>query len=120
MPCQRAIPKRRMRERVGLKSPVRENRPPGSVRGAPGNRRPYRDGTRAFMILSMHDSVIVREWDESRLQRLFLRDVDPGRWPAACALGCYESGLRPGLLWCIRGSFIRPFGTRLLAIPTQC
>jgi hypothetical protein len=28
-----------MRERVDLKSPVRENRPPGSVRGAPGNRR---------------------------------------------------------------------------------
>ena len=32
-----------MRERVDLKSPVREYRPPGSVRGAPGNRRPYRD-----------------------------------------------------------------------------
>ena len=32
-----------MRERVSVKSPVRENRPPGSVRGAPGNRRPYRD-----------------------------------------------------------------------------
>jgi hypothetical protein len=32
-----------MRERVDLKSPVRENRPPGSVRGASGNRRPYRD-----------------------------------------------------------------------------
>ena len=32
-----------MRERVDLKSPVRENRPPGSVRGAPGNRCPYRD-----------------------------------------------------------------------------
>jgi len=31
-----------MRERVDLKSPVRENRPPGSVRGAPGDRRPYR------------------------------------------------------------------------------
>ena len=31
------------RRRVWLKSPVRENRPPGSVRGAPGNRRPYRD-----------------------------------------------------------------------------
>jgi hypothetical protein len=30
------------RRRVRLKSPVRENRPPGSVRGAPGNRRPYR------------------------------------------------------------------------------
>ena len=26
-----------------VKSPVRENRPPGSVRGAPSNRRPYRD-----------------------------------------------------------------------------
>ena len=34
-----------MRERVDLKSPVRENRPPGSVRGAAGNRRPYRDIT---------------------------------------------------------------------------
>jgi hypothetical protein len=31
------------RQRVRLKSPVRENRPPGSVRGAPGNRRPYLD-----------------------------------------------------------------------------
>ena len=30
-----------------MKSPVRENRPPGSVRGAPGNRRPYRDPNRA-------------------------------------------------------------------------
>lgn len=26
-----------------MKSPVREYRPPGSVRGAPGNRRPYLD-----------------------------------------------------------------------------
>ena len=32
-----------MRVRVDLKSPVRENRLPGSVRGAPGNWRPYRD-----------------------------------------------------------------------------
>jgi hypothetical protein len=32
-----------MRKRVLLKSPVRENRTPGSVRGAPGNRRVYRD-----------------------------------------------------------------------------
>ena len=32
-----------LRLRVGLKSPVRENRPPGSVRGAPGNRCPYLD-----------------------------------------------------------------------------
>src|SRR5215471_16136294 len=35
-----------MRERVGLKSPVRENCTPGSVRGASGNRRPYRDDSR--------------------------------------------------------------------------
>ena len=40
-----------MRERVNLKSPVRENRPPGSVRGAPGNRRPYRDITVRFVKL---------------------------------------------------------------------
>jgi len=32
-----------MRERVDLKSPVREYRSPGSVRGASGNRRPYLD-----------------------------------------------------------------------------
>ena len=31
------------RERVNTKSPVREYRPPGSVRGAPGNRRPDLD-----------------------------------------------------------------------------
>jgi hypothetical protein len=30
-------------KRVVLKSPVRENCTPGSVRGAPGNRRPYLD-----------------------------------------------------------------------------
>ena len=32
---------RRVRERVVVKSPVRENRPPGSVRGTRGNPRPY-------------------------------------------------------------------------------
>lgn len=37
-----------MRERVGVKSPVRENRSPGSVRGAPGNRRPYRNPQAAY------------------------------------------------------------------------
>lgn len=34
---------RRMRVRIDLKSPVREYRTPGSVRGASGNRRPYLD-----------------------------------------------------------------------------
>jgi hypothetical protein len=33
-----------LRQRVFLKSPVRENRPPGSGRGPSGNRRSYRDG----------------------------------------------------------------------------
>jgi hypothetical protein len=32
-----------LRMRVFLKSPVLENGTPGSVRGASGNRRPYRD-----------------------------------------------------------------------------
>ena len=32
-----------MRERVNLKSPVQEYCPPGSVRGARGNPRPYLD-----------------------------------------------------------------------------
>ena len=35
-----------MRERVEMKSPVLENCTPGSVRGAPGNRCPYRDSER--------------------------------------------------------------------------
>ena len=51
--------------RVVLKSPVLENCTPGSVRGAPGNRRPYlaiiwewkqnavRFQDRVFMILSV-------------------------------------------------------------------
>ena len=34
-----------MRKRVLLKSPVLENGTPGSVRGASGNWRPYRDGS---------------------------------------------------------------------------
>lgn len=33
-----------MRKRVSLKSPVRENRTPGSVRGRLGNWPSYRDG----------------------------------------------------------------------------
>ncbi len=35
-----------MRKREPLKSPVREIRTPGSVRGPLGNRRSYRDGAR--------------------------------------------------------------------------
>jgi hypothetical protein len=33
-----------MRKRVFLKSPVRENRTPGSVRGLSGDWQSYRDG----------------------------------------------------------------------------
>ena len=50
--------------RVVLKSPVLENCTPGSVRGAPGNRRPYlaiiegwRPSVAFRIILSRHDSV---------------------------------------------------------------
>ena len=37
-------------QRISLKSPVRENRTPGSVRGAPGNRCPYLDASRISLI----------------------------------------------------------------------
>jgi hypothetical protein len=40
------LPAMGLRKRVSLRSPVRKNRTPGSVRGASGNRRPYRDGAR--------------------------------------------------------------------------
>jgi hypothetical protein len=36
-------------QRVSLKSPVREYRPPGSVRGAPGDWRPYLDTPMALL-----------------------------------------------------------------------
>src|SRR5262245_55448570 len=39
------LPVTGLRKRVSLRSPVRKNRTPGSVRGASGNRRPYRDGS---------------------------------------------------------------------------
>jgi hypothetical protein len=45
-----------MRERVDLKSPVRENRPSGSVRGAPGDRRPYRDITITVRFVKLCES----------------------------------------------------------------
>ena len=38
------LPAMGVRKRVSLRSPVRKNCTPGSVRGASGNRRPYRDG----------------------------------------------------------------------------
>jgi len=40
---QETLVRRASAKRATLKSPVRENRTPGSVRGAPGNRRPYLD-----------------------------------------------------------------------------
>jgi hypothetical protein len=46
-----------MRERVDLKSPVRENRPPGSVRGASGNRRPYLDMKYDAMIIRIPPTI---------------------------------------------------------------
>ena len=43
MTDQTGKPSCERRRRASTKSPVREYRPPGSVRGAPGNRRPYLD-----------------------------------------------------------------------------
>ena len=43
MTDQTGKPSWERRRRASTKSPVREYRPPGSVRGAPGNRRPYLD-----------------------------------------------------------------------------
>src|SRR3974390_1759941 len=40
-PARSSLPASECAERVVLKSPVLENCTPGSVRGAPGNRRPY-------------------------------------------------------------------------------
>lgn len=43
-----------MRKRAALKSPVRKNRTPGSVRGLPGNRQSYLDLHQpAFIQVSM-------------------------------------------------------------------
>ena len=42
--------------RVSLKSPVRANRTPGSVRGAPGNRCPYLD-KKSLTGLSLKSSI---------------------------------------------------------------
>jgi hypothetical protein len=39
-----------LRTRVYLKSPVRENRTPGSVRGRSGNWPSYRDGRRLYAL----------------------------------------------------------------------
>ena len=65
-----------MRERVDLKSPVRENRPPGSVRGAPGNRRPYRD----MMIRAPVHYIAKRPFDTDS-------DTDPDTEEPAIPLG---------------------------------
>ena len=49
-----------MRERIDMKSPVREYRPPGSVRGAPGNRRPHLDNVgRSTLLIGISDIVSV-------------------------------------------------------------
>src|SRR5205085_162364 len=42
------LPTMGLRRRVSLRSPVRKNCTPGSVRGASGNRRPYRDDQSAW------------------------------------------------------------------------
>ena len=48
--------------RVGLKSPVRENCTPGSVRGALGNQRPYLDNLPAIVAAATEGPVAVQAW----------------------------------------------------------
>ena len=38
---------------------MRENRTPGSVRGASGNRRPYRDGPQSVVELTLRPEPVV-------------------------------------------------------------
>ena len=48
-----------------VKSQVRENRPPGSLRGPPGNRRPYRDHgdpTGQFLRNQIKDGPVESDW----------------------------------------------------------
>ena len=64
-----------LRMRVLLKSPVLENGTPGSVRGASGNRRPYRDGGKLLAqvatiatpetLLPWHRKLIANKYDRS-------------------------------------------------------
>ena len=46
-----------MRKRVFLKSPVRENRTPGSVRGLSGNWQSYRDGMACYVKKLVNDTL---------------------------------------------------------------
>jgi hypothetical protein len=52
-----------------LKSPVRENRPPGSVRGASGNRRPYLDSYLNPAAIIIRERVMVKEKSSHRRSR---------------------------------------------------
>jgi len=49
----------RMRARIDMKSPVREYRPPGSVRGAPGNQRPHLDKDQSTVNFQRSTDVLV-------------------------------------------------------------
>jgi hypothetical protein len=81
-----------------LKSPVREYRSPGSVRGAPGNRRPYLDTAGAE-----HETLRSFRGRRRARQRLGLRQ-SPG------AFGRTEGGLaRRESLMAKRSQGKRPF-----------
>ena len=67
-----------MRMRVFLKSPVLENGTPGSVRGASGNWRPYRDG--------LNDGCIYEAPYFSGFSIWLDFDSSRSTWPAGCRL----------------------------------
>ena len=101
-----------MRKRVLLKSPVRENRMPGSVRGLSGNWQSYRDGAQsdAQSMLIQTNRLIIRSFQESDVPEYaaivadpevtrFLGDGSPHSYEQAAAYvhNCIRSEAKEGV-----------------------
>jgi RimJ/RimL family protein N-acetyltransferase len=101
-----------MRKRVLLKSPVRENRTPGSVRGLSGNWQSYRDGAQsdAQSMLIQTNRLIIRSFQESDVPEYaaivadpevtrFLGDGSPHSYEQAAAYvhNCIRSEAKEGV-----------------------
>src|SRR5262245_46813913 len=105
-----------MRKREGLKSPVRENCTPGSVRGPSGNWRSYRDGRERILnqqrgnirvsMIMKHKIQEVKSWNEFKTMMtnthfphsLFIRGVflfrghGSPKWPLMSSFDRWYSG----------------------------
>src|SRR5688572_7708136 len=93
-----------MRERVDLKSPVREYRPPGSVRGAPGDWRPYLDREQRKPMISVTSVSSCSPSDPG-----WCAASSPGLRPPkpCCPAGAAQSTSKPPDLPARRGSVDR-------------